>query len=112
VVKQISHPLNFCSASDAISDHFQGSQDVASSKMAFRTKALIEAQNKSAYICVHLRFVSLRSLRSFVAIPDLRVTDKSKLISTDPLYLLSGICYLLFGRPRKRGSAPRTSPYE
>ena len=63
--------------------------------MAFRTKAVIEARNKSAYICVHLRFVFLRSLRSFADIPDLRVTDKWELISTDPLYLLSAICYLL-----------------
>ena len=61
-------------------------------------------------ICVHLRLVFLfafirglsrfflrflRSLRSFAAIPDLRISDESRLISTDPLYLLSAICYLL-----------------
>jgi hypothetical protein len=63
--------------------------------MVSGTKAVIETQNKSAYILVHLGFVFLRSLRSFAAIPDLRVTDNRELISTDLLYLPSAICYLL-----------------
>ena len=58
---------------------------------------MIEAQSQ---ICVNLRPSAVRSsrgasLRSFAAIPDLRISGESKLIPTDPLYLLSAICYLL-----------------